>query len=88
MLSSQQLRCLYRKPYETASGQELPDISRISVDCTLPVRDRLEKFLNQVGNPYLYRVDHTTVQIQFLNTPKTLQEILPNIFEKSPVSRN
>lgn len=88
MLSPQQLQRLSAAPYENAAPRDLPDLSLIDVDRTLPVPARIETFLRNVDNPYLYRVGHTKVQIQFSNDGEPLQKILPNAFSPPLLSKN
>ena len=44
----------------------------------LPVQERLELFLCQIGNPYCFKVNGTPVQVAFSGNRKTLDEALNN----------
>lgn len=45
--------------------EDLVDLSTIHIDPTLPRRERTEQFLNQVQNPYLFRVDNLVIKVRF-----------------------
>ena len=45
---------------------QLVDLQDVHIDTDLPVRKRLEGFVQQVGNPYLFKVDDVIVKASFL----------------------
>ena len=63
---------------EDINTSELKELRDIKLDADLPVQERLELFLCQIGNPYHFTVDGTPVQISFSNNGKTLDEALSN----------
>ena len=44
----------------------LVDLRDVEIDTSLPVQKRMEQFLRQVGNPYLFRVDEIVVKTSYL----------------------
>ena len=61
-------------PYQQAAN--LPDLTQIQVNPALPVRERLRRFITDIGNPYLFRVGDTVVHVRYNSQPATLQERL------------
>ena len=60
-------------PFHFAS---LPDLRDISVDSSLPVRERAGAFLRAIGNPYLFRVDDVVVKVNFNPEGKPFRDVL------------
>ena len=58
----------------------LVDLREVKIDTSLPVHKRMEQFLRQVGNPYLFRVDGIVVKASFLpQMGRSLSDILPGL---------
>ena len=58
----------------------LVDLRDVEIDTSLPVQKRMEQFLRQVGNPYLFRVDGIVVKASFLpQMGRSLSDILPGL---------
>ena len=43
----------------------LADLRDVQIDTARPVRERMVSFLQQVGNPYLFKVDGLIVRVVF-----------------------
>ena len=43
----------------------LADLCDVQIDTALPVRERMVSYLQQVGNPYLFKVDGLIVRVVF-----------------------
>ena len=67
---------LYRQP------EALPDLTQIQVNTALPVRERIQRFIADIGNPYLFRVGDTIVHVRYSPQPATLQERLIHLASK------
>lgn len=52
---------------ETLDKSKLKDISHYKIDTSLPLMQRLAKFLNDVENPYCFLVGSSVVKIEFSN---------------------
>ncbi len=62
------------------TSEELADLQDVHIDTTLPVQQRLEGFLQQVGNPYLFRVDGLVVKATYLpGANRPLSDTLPGL---------
>ena len=44
---------------------DLVDLRTIQIDPNLPIPERTQKFLDQVRNPYLFRVDDLIVKVRY-----------------------
>lgn len=45
----------------------LVDLRDVKIDTTKSVRERIDSFMNQVRNPYLFKVDDVIVKVNFGN---------------------
>ena len=45
--------------------EDLTDISKVQINRELPLEERKEQYLKQVGNPYLVRVGSMKVKVRF-----------------------
>lgn len=61
---------------------ELSDINSIAVDKSLPTALRILSFIDQVGNPYCFRVGDVKVKIGYAANGPTLKNCLENILRK------
>lgn len=60
----------------TADRDSLVDINDITIDLNQPKEQRLESYLEQVKNPYLFKCGDYVVRIKFAKTQATLQDRL------------
>jgi len=49
----------------TCDAEDLVDLKNISICADLPLPQRTEQYLQQVHNPYLFRVDKLIVKVTF-----------------------
>ena len=62
----------------TCNAEELVDLQSVHIDTSRPVQERMDAFLKQVGNPYLFRVDDLIVKTVYLPSAKRrLTDALP-----------
>ena len=78
MLSRQKLEQLSMISTEDINISDLQELGNIKLYADLPVQERLELFLCQIGNPYYFKVNGTPVQVSFSGGRKTLDEALNN----------
>ena len=78
MLSKEELEGLKYLDMEDVSADDLQELSEVKLHSDLPVQERLELFLYQIGNPYCFKVNGTPVQISFSDGQRTLDEALNN----------
>jgi len=78
MLCREELEKLRLLDIKNVSADDLQELSEVKLYSDLPVQERLELFLYQIGNPYCFKVNGTPVQVSFSDSPKTLDEALNN----------
>ena len=49
----------------TCDAENLVDLKEVSICADLPLPQRAEQYLQQVRNPYLFRVDKLIVKVSF-----------------------
>ena len=64
MTMEQLLRCHQADIYDCAADN-LTDLKQVDISPHLPTPMRMEQYLEQVGNPYLFRVDKLIVKVSF-----------------------
>ena len=58
----------------------LVDLQDVHIDTALPVQKRMERFIQQVGNPYLFKVDGIVVKASYLpQVGRSLSDVLPGL---------
>ena len=58
----------------------LADLRDVQIDTSLPVRERMVSYLQQVGNPYLFKVDGLVVKASYLpQANRRLSDALPSL---------
>ena len=50
---------------EQCEPDQLVDLKSVSIDKSLPVPERMRSFVDQVKNPYLFKVDDIAVKVEF-----------------------
>ena len=58
----------------TADLSSLVDIRDVKVDRSLPVEDRIRSYVEQVKNPYCFRVGDVKVRVSFASNGRTLND--------------
>ncbi len=55
------------------------NINDLIIDPTLPKKDRIKSYLEQMENPYVYEDNGTTVRIRFAETNESLTDRLLSV---------
>lgn len=64
----------------TCDPDMLVDLREIHIDTALPVHKRMERFVQQAGNPYLFKVDSLIVKTTFLpSASRRFCDALPDL---------
>ena len=58
----------------TADMSGLVDIRDVKVDRRLPVEDRIRSYVEQVKDPYCFRVGDVKVRVSFASNGRTLND--------------
>lgn len=73
---------VYRMDYQgnfdikKADRTLLRDIRDVVIDTSLPCRERMSSYIDQIGNPYCYMDDGIVVALGYADTQVSLQERL------------
>ena len=59
--------------------EELVDIRNVKIDHTLPSDERVRSFIEQIKNPYCFKVGDTVVKVSFADTPNTITDNFINM---------
>lgn len=60
----------------TVDAGTLRDIQNVSVNRDFPKEERIQSYLQQIGNPYCFRYGKYVVKLSFSDSGKTLEECL------------
>ncbi|MCD7731923.1 MAG: hypothetical protein LUH56_00580 [Oscillospiraceae bacterium] len=69
------------KPDEKRSEllDSLVDIRDVRIDRTLPLEERMKSYVEQIKNPYMFKVGDTVVRVSYANTPETINDNFINL---------
>ena len=59
--------------------EELVDIRNVKIDRNLPSDERIRSFIEQIKNPYCFKVGDTVVKVSFADTPNTITDNFINM---------
>ena len=57
----------------------LVDIRDVQIDRSLPMEERLKSYVEQVKNPYLFKVGNTVVRVSYAGTNRTMNDNFVNM---------
>ena len=57
----------------------LVDIRQVKIDRTLPVEERMKSYVEQIRDPYLFKVGDTVVRVSYANTQATINDNFLNL---------
>ena len=57
----------------------LVDIRDVKIDRSLPIEDRVKSYVEQVKNPYMFKVGNTVVRVSYADTNKTMNDNFVNM---------
>ena len=80
MISQLQLREMRSVDITQVDRSTLVDIRNIHIDPTLPATQKMQSYLEQIGNPYCFLCGNTPVKIRFVSESKTLKQSLCDYF--------
>ena len=80
MISQLQLREMRSVDITQVDRSTLVDIRNIHIDPTLPATQKVQGYLEQIGNPYCFLCGDTPVKIRFVSESKTLKQSLYDYF--------
>lgn len=66
--------------FEGIDISSLVDIRDVKIDTSLPVPERIKSYLEQVKNPYYFRVGDVAVHVCYAENGPTLQEVMEGYY--------
>ena len=57
----------------------LVDIRDVKSDRSQPVEERMKSYVEQIKNPYLFKVGNTVVRVSYANTQATINDNFVNL---------
>ena len=57
----------------------LVDIRDVKIDRSQPVEERMKSYVEQIKNPYLFKVGNTVVRVSYANTQATITDNFVNL---------
>lgn len=57
----------------------LVDIRDVKIDRSMSVEDRLKSYVEQIKNPYMFKVGNTVVRVSYANTQATINDNFVNL---------
>ena len=57
----------------------LVDIRDVKIDRSLPVEERMKSYVEQIKNPYMFKVGKTIVRVSYANTTQTIIDNFLNL---------
>lgn len=69
---------------ESAQSREelldsLVDIRSVKIDPAQPVEERMKSYIEQIKNPYLFKVGSTVVRVSYADTQATINDNFVNL---------
>ena len=59
--------------------ESLVDIRDVKIDRSKPVEERMKSYVEQIKNPYLFKVGNTIVRASYANTQATINDNFVNL---------
>ena len=59
--------------------ESLVDIRDVKIDRSKPVEERMKSYVEQIKNPYLFKVGNTIVRVSYANTQATIIDNFVNL---------
>lgn len=57
----------------------LVDIRDVKIDRSMSVEDRMKSHVEQIKNPYMFKVGNTVVRVSYANTQATINDNFVNL---------
>ena len=59
----------------------LVDIRDVKIDRSLPVEERMKSYVEQIKNPYMFKVGKTIVRVSYKKDGPSFQEVFNQMLE-------
>ncbi len=79
MIRKENLKKMSEVDIKEANASELVELKDVVIRKDLPLEKRTEDYIEQIGNPYLYKSNGITVKVCFAEGGKSLNECITNL---------
>lgn len=59
----------------------LVDIRNVKIDRSLPVEERMKSYVEQIKNPYMFKVGNTIVRVSYKEDGPSFQEVFNQMLQ-------
>lgn len=73
LINTMSLKALQEVSYDSTPKDTLVNVSELTLDETGTIFERIEKFIEEVKNPYIMQCGKTIVEVAFSDTEKTIE---------------
>ncbi len=67
----------------TVDKNTLVDLNSVHIDDTKPIPERIYSFLQQIGNPYCFRIGDVAVKVNYRQEGPTFQQNFEDLLRSS-----
>lgn len=78
-VSAEELRKMKDTDIRTVDKNQLVDLNSVVIDESKPVEDRILSFIQQIRNPYCFRVGDVVVKLVYKENGPTFQQNLEDM---------
>lgn len=78
-INPEELRKMKDIDIRTVDKNQLVDLNSVVIDESRPVQERMVSFLQQIGNPYCFRVGDVAVKVVYKENGPTFQQNLEDM---------
>lgn len=73
-ITKEELEVMKHMTLDEVDRDSLVDLRDVHIDTSLPVPERIASYLEQIKNPYIFKVGKTVVKVSYKENGPTLQE--------------
>lgn len=78
-INPEELRKMKDVDIRTVDKNQLVDLNSVVIDESRPVQERMVSFIQQIGNPYCFRVGDVAVKVVYKENGPTFQQNLEDM---------
>lgn len=77
--TSDEITSMKKVDIRNVDKDALVDLRSVQIDASKPVQERLQSFLQQIQNPYCFRIDDIAVKVNYKSDGPSFQQNFENI---------
>ncbi len=78
-ITKEELEAMANMDFKDVDRDALVDIRTVVIDTSRPIPERIASYLEQIKNPYIFKVGNTVVRVRYKENGPTLQECFENM---------